>query len=201
MNNVLAARSYPAMPRAIDCLDTLLAWVKQAMETMGFGIRPEIKANSFSRSVCVTTVGASNYATDASVCFNPSFDKDEIRAITARAYSSIFAMRLDAHSASRVAMLVDCQAGWDGVDAKPLDIASLQAATIFVIAHKLQDRSVGIFMSTEGEMILNWHGQDELLVELTFAEHEIAMYVDGMDDRVLFSAQDPAFEVEIARHI
>ncbi|MEE5061145.1 hypothetical protein V2J93_20355 [Pseudomonas alliivorans] len=201
MTTALAARNYPAMPRAIDCLDTLLAWVKQAMEVMGFGARSEIKVNSFSRSVYVTMLGANSYATDASVCFNPSVDREEIRAFTAQAYSSIFAMSLDAHSASRVAMLVGCKAGWDGYDAKPLDIASLQAATIFVIAHKLRERSVGIFMNTEGEMILNWHGQDGLLVELTFAEHEVAMYVDGMDDRVLFSAQDAAFEIEIAKHI
>lgn len=203
MTTILAARNYPAMPRAVDCLETLLAWVKQAMETMGFGARADVKANSFARSVYVTSVAefASSPAADASVCFNPSVDEDGIRAFTARAYSSIFAMRLDEHSASRVVMLVDCQVGWDGYEAKPLDMGSLQAATMFIIAHDLAERSVGIFMNADGEMILNWHGNDGSLVELTFTEHAVAMYVDGMDDRVVFAAQDPAFELEIAKHI
>ncbi|WP_449106428.1 hypothetical protein [Pseudomonas mohnii] len=203
MTTVHAARHYPAMPRAVDCLETLLAWVKQAMQTMGFGTRAELNAHGFTRSVYVTPVAefASSYASDASVCFNPSVDEEEVRQFTARAYSSIFAIRLDEHSASRVVMLVDCQLGWDGEEAKPLEIRSLQAATMFIIAHDLKERSVGIFMNADGEMILNWHGQDGSLVELTFAEHEIAMYVDGMEDRVVFAAQDPTFEAEIAKHI
>lgn len=203
MTTVLAARNYPAMPRAVDCLETLLAWVKQAMETWGFGVRPDVKANGFARSVYVTSVAefGGSQAVDASVCFNPSVDEEEFRAFTARAYSSIFAMRLDEHSASRVVMLVDCKAGWDGYEAKPLDMRSLQAATMFIIAHDLTERSVGIFMNADGEMILNWHAGDDSLVELTFTEHSVAMYVDGMEDRVVFAAQDPDFEVEIAKHI
>lgn len=203
MTTFLAARSYPAMPIAIDCLETLLAWVRQAMERMGFGDRPEVKANSFARSVYVTSVAelATSTTVDSSVCFNPSVDEDEARKFTGRAYSSIFAMRLDPHSASRVIMLADCQAGWDGYEAKPLDMGSLQAATLFILVHNLANRSVGIFMNADGEMILNWHGQDGALVELTFIDHMVAMYVDGMDDRVLFAAQDPSFEKEIAKHI
>lgn len=103
----------------------------------------------------------------------------------------IFKSRLDKHSSERLQMLLDCREGWDGGDAKPLSYSSLQKCSEFICKHDLRHKDVGVFMDSEGHLILNWpiekDGDNNTIFEITFENDFCAVYVEGWDDRLEYS--------------
>ncbi|MNO47473.1 hypothetical protein D3C76_377890 [compost metagenome] len=195
----------PAAYSTTYCLEAFLAWVKQRMDSFFAKNTADHRVSHYSRqdSLYVTSFKRSEPEfLSASVTFNPAVTSEEVDAVVSQAYTSLFALCLNEHSASRVAMLLQCKEGWDGYSAKPLDHSSLQAATFFLLENGgLAEKAVGVFMNSDGELILNWPINANDIVELTFSAREVSIYVDGMDDRVVYAADDPNFTAEIRKYI
>ncbi len=113
-------------------------------------------------------------------------------------YVAHFNQCLDAHSAERLAQIFDCEAGWDGSNARELSLESLHWCAQFISSYELRGKEVGVFMSPDGEMVLNWpKTAGGGLAEITFSKNGYSLFVTGWDDDAFYEFSDPRFEEEI----
>jgi hypothetical protein len=69
-------------------------------------------------------------------------------------------------------------AGWDGSASKPIDLSSVVVFSRFFSETGLRPNRLGIFMSAQGNVVVNWLDQDERLVELEFLPTGIEYFIE-----------------------
>jgi hypothetical protein len=124
--------------------------------------------------------------------------KDAIEGL----YVAHFSACLGAHAAERLTMLLECKTGWDGCDAAALNLASLNIASHFVSTFDLREKEVGVFMSRDGNIVLNWpRPNDHKIVEIEFFPDCYSLYVGGNEDADFFDFGDTTFMEAVAQAI
>lgn len=69
-------------------------------------------------------------------------------------------------------------AGWDGSASKPIDLNSVAVFSRFFSETGLRPDHLGIFMSAQGNVVVNWPDQDGQLVELEFLPSGIDYFIE-----------------------
>ena len=69
-------------------------------------------------------------------------------------------------------------AGWDGRASKPIDLNSVAVFSRFFSETGLRPDDLGIFMSAQGNVVVNWPDQDSRLVELEFLPSGIDYFIE-----------------------
>lgn len=104
-----------------------------------------------------------------------------------------FSARFGEYAGERLGMLFGCQAGWDGADAKALDLASVNTALSFISKFDLRGQDVGVFMSPDGQLILNWNVAAGIF-EVTFGDGSLSVFVEGMEDGETYLLSDSSLK-------
>ncbi|MGH8759862.1 MAG: hypothetical protein ACREVW_10175 [Burkholderiales bacterium] len=89
----------------------------------------------------------------------------------------------------RLAKFRELQSNWDRRGARSLDEVSVQAMSEFFRDTGLKPTGLGVFMSPEGHLAVNWEDSDGNLVELEF-----------LADRVLYFFEKSGEEGQVARN-
>ena len=70
------------------------------------------------------------------------------------------------------------QAGWDGRASKPINLNSIAVFSGFFAETGLRPDQLGIFMSNQGNVVVNWPDQDGQLVELEFHSSGVDYFIE-----------------------
>jgi len=79
---------------------------------------------------------------------------------------------------NRLQTFFQLQAGWDGPSSKPLDLSSIETFSDFFSRTRLRPEGLGVFMSAQGNLVVNWPDSDNKLIELEFHSTDIDYYVE-----------------------
>ncbi|MFK4132414.1 hypothetical protein ACI2KR_09050 [Pseudomonas luteola] len=96
---------------------------------------------------------------------------------------------LDERAISRLHELAEVSDGWDGEDSKAMSLASLMALMTFLKKFSPDLDDLGIFMSSEGHIIANWHVSNERLIDICFTDNEVEVFMEDDFDES-FSLED-----------
>lgn len=79
---------------------------------------------------------------------------------------------------NRLQTFFQLQAGWDGPSSRPLDLSSIETFSDFFSRTRLQPEGLGVFMSAQGNLVVNWPDPDNKLIELEFHSSGIDYYAE-----------------------
>lgn len=89
--------------------------------------------------------------------------------------------------------------GWDGPDSKPISLGSVGQFSSFFEATGLRPHGLGVFMSSRGNVIVNWPDDGGDLIELEFTEAGIDYFVERTEDEGTFKAGNIGFAKLLSR--
>ncbi|HVK54061.1 MAG TPA: hypothetical protein VM532_03435 [Burkholderiales bacterium] len=69
------------------------------------------------------------------------------------------------------------QAGWDGKGSKPIELKSVEVFSSFFAETGLRPNQLGVFMSAQGNVVVNWLDQEGQLVELEFLPSGVEYFI------------------------
>ena len=70
------------------------------------------------------------------------------------------------------------QAGWDGRASKPIDLNSVAVFSSFFAETGLRPDQLGVFMSAQGNVVVNWPDQAGQLIELEFHSSGVDYFIE-----------------------
>lgn len=85
------------------------------------------------------------------------------------------------------------QAGWDGDASKPINLNSVEVFSNFFAETGLHPDRLGIFMSAQGNVVVNWPDQDGQLVELEFLPSGIEYFIERSGEEGAVAKGDIGF--------
>ena len=80
---------------------------------------------------------------------------------------------------TRLQSFFQLQGGWDGKSSKPIDLKSVEVFSSFFSDTGLRPKQLGIFMSAQGNVVVNWPDQDNRLVELEFLPNGVDYFIES----------------------
>lgn len=86
----------------------------------------------------------------------------------------------------RLESFMQLRAGWDGPDSRAIRLESIEVFSQFFADTALHPKQMGVFMSAEGNIVVNWLDQGGQLVELEFDPKGINYFIEdgGKEDTV-----------------
>lgn len=103
---------------------------------------------------------------------------------------------LGAGGVARLSDFENLASGWDGLDAAKLSFKSFETFNYFFALTNLKPPRMGAFMSSEGNLIVNWVDQFGKIIELEFLEDCVSVYSELSDDTHTLYANDAAQLIE-----
>lgn len=85
------------------------------------------------------------------------------------------------------------QAGWDGRASKPIDLNSVAVFSSFFAETGLRPDQLGVFMSAQGNVVVNWPDQDGQLVELEFHSSGVDYFIERSGEEGTVARGDIGF--------
>ena len=85
------------------------------------------------------------------------------------------------------------QAGWDGRASKPIDLNSVAVFSSFFAETGLRPDRLGVFMSAQGNVVVNWPDQDGQLVELEFHSSGVDYFIERRGEEGAVARGDIGF--------
>lgn len=79
----------------------------------------------------------------------------------------------------RLQSFLRLQSGWDGKSSKPINLKSVEVFSSFFADSGLRPKKLGIFMSAQGNVVVNWPDQDDWLVELEFLPNGVDYFMES----------------------
>lgn len=70
------------------------------------------------------------------------------------------------------------QAGWDGKFSKPIALNSVMVFSSFFAETGLRPDRLGVFMSSQGNVVVNWPDPDNQLIELEFTPSGVEYFIE-----------------------
>lgn len=83
---------------------------------------------------------------------------------------------------ARLSSFFDLHEGWDGKGSQPISLASIEQFSRFFAVTSLQPKNLGIFMSSRGNVVVNWDDPVTGLVELEFTTDGVEYFVEHGED-------------------
>ena len=85
------------------------------------------------------------------------------------------------------------QAGWDGKASKPIALNSVAVFSSFFAETGLRPDRLGVFMSAQGNVVVNWPDQDRHLVELEFHSSGVDYFIERSGEESSVARGDIGF--------
>lgn len=85
------------------------------------------------------------------------------------------------------------QAGWDGRASKPIDLNSVAVFSSFFAETGLRPDHLGVFMTAQGNVVVNWLDQDRQLVELEFRSSGVDYFIESSGEEGTVPTNDIGF--------
>jgi hypothetical protein len=101
------------------------------------------------------------------------FQKDVFTLISSAASAAI-----GPNGLTRLENFFGLEAGWDGRGSKPIDLNSVIAFSRFFDTTSLCPEKLGVFMSAQGNVVVNWLDQEDQLIELEFHSSSIEYFLE-----------------------
>ena len=79
----------------------------------------------------------------------------------------------------RLQSFLRLQNGWDGKSSKPINLKSVEVFSSFFADSGLRPKELGIFMSAQGNVVVNWPDHDDRLVELEFLPNGVEYFMES----------------------
>ncbi|MGD9810918.1 MAG: hypothetical protein AB7U35_06225 [Sphingobium sp.] len=92
--------------------------------------------------------------------------------------------KLGARAAERFSRFMEYEDGWDGGRGKSLDPGSTASLMQLLSLIDLSTHDVGLFMSLDGNVVLNWTMADGSLVEIELAPEAVNVYVERSESDI-----------------
>lgn len=88
---------------------------------------------------------------------------------------------------NRLENFFNLQAGWDGPKSRPISLESVEVLSRFFAETGLQPKEVGVFMSAQGNVVVNWLDREGKLIELEFLPSAVEYFFErtGEEGNVL----------------
>jgi hypothetical protein len=97
---------------------------------------------------------------------------------------------LGAHGVERLNQFAKFEAGWDAPNSKPLDIRSVISFARFFEETSIRPIGVSVFMSSSGNIVINWLDKAGGLIELEFDEQGIHYFNESASDEYMLPDTD-----------
>lgn len=186
-----------ALQPAKSSYEQLIEWLKQLLTRASQAYRAPLNYSTTSLTFSPSSQRCG--AVDLTSVSSSTIEKDMEEAIRSL-FVSYFDDCLGEHAAERLNMLFGCRNNWDGQGALEMDLASLNIASHFISIYDLRNKEVGVFMNTDGSLILNWPTKDgKGIVEIEFMSDGYSCFESGMDDSIFFDFDDQNFEAFIEK--
>ena len=85
------------------------------------------------------------------------------------------------------------QAGWDGRASKPIDLNSVAVFSSFFAETGLRPDQLGVFMSAQGNVVVNWPDQAGQLIELEFHSSGVDYFIERSGEEGTVKSSDFGF--------
>ena len=85
------------------------------------------------------------------------------------------------------------QAGWDGRASKPIDLNSVAVFSSFFAETGLRPDQLGVFMSAQGNVVVNWPDQAGQLIELEFHSSGVDYFIERSGEEGTVQRGDVGF--------
>ena len=115
---------------------------------------------------------------------------DESTLLSGAAMAAIGATGL-----KRLKDFFDLQAGWDGRASKPISLQSVDVFSRFFEDTGLRPERLGIFMSSQGNVVVNWPDPGGELIELEFQPAGIEYFFERSDEEGFVPRSDLGFSM------
>lgn len=99
-------------------------------------------------------------------------------------------------AAERFRKFTEYSDGWDGKGSRGLSLVSLKSLTKFISKYRLNRDDVGIFMSSQGNLILNWPVNNDGLAEVEFHGDKLEFYFEANDHGEVLSLSDDCEKID-----
>lgn len=126
----------------------------------------------------VTVVDLATSATHRSSTLKSGLLREDISTLISNRAKSA----LGSTGVHRLQNFLRLQAGWDGQSSKPIDLRSVAAFSDFFAETGLQPDQLGVFMSAQGNVVVNWPDRDGQLVELEFQSSELEYFIERNEE-------------------
>ncbi|MFC5438513.1 hypothetical protein [Rhodanobacter ginsenosidimutans] len=90
----------------------------------------------------------------------------------------------------RLESFLQLRAGWDGPTSKPIRLDSIDVFSQFFSDTALRPEQMGVFMSAEGNVVVNWLDKTAQLVELEFDPDGVNYFIENGEIEGTISAND-----------
>lgn len=108
--------------------------------------------------------------------------------------------KLGEHAAYRLERFMAYQEGWDSGRGDPLQLGSLEGLPKFLAMADLGNRDAAIFMSPDGNVVLNWHRNQGSLLEIEIFRDSILCFDEAEDSEVYLPMDRSALGEYFSRH-
>jgi hypothetical protein len=92
--------------------------------------------------------------------------------------SDAAASSIGAGGLKRLKDFLQLEAGWDGRGSKAMDLKSVAVFSRFFSESGLIPQHIGIFMSAQGNVVVNWPDQSNQLIELEFHPSSVDYFIE-----------------------
>lgn len=93
----------------------------------------------------------------------------------------------------RLESFLQLQPGWDGMTSKPIDLNSIADFSSFFDETGCRPSRLGVFMSAEGNVVVNWPDQHDQLVELEFHSSGVDYFIERSGEEGTIPREDIGF--------
>ncbi len=101
---------------------------------------------------------------------------------------------LGEHGLGRLQQFASLRAGWDSATSKPLDLQSVFAFSRFFESTGLHPDGLAVFMSSRGNVVVNWLASDNQMIELEFSAMDgIYYFIESTSEEGVISNSDIGF--------
>jgi hypothetical protein len=91
------------------------------------------------------------------------------------------------------------QGGWDGQASKPIDLTSVEVFSHFVSQSGLRPDQLGVYMSAQGNVVVNWPDHGGRLIELEFHSNGVDYFVERSGEEDTVTSGDIGFSKLLSR--
>jgi hypothetical protein len=90
----------------------------------------------------------------------------------------------------RLLSFAELGAGWDGGSGNLLQLSSLARMDEFFGSYDIRPAGLGVFMSQDGDLIVNWLDAQGFIVELEFSSSKVAAFFEATEESMVMEKID-----------
>lgn len=114
-------------------------------------------------------------------------------AVVDRVFSQV-ERKIGLHAANRLKKFTSYRNGWDSGSGKSLSNDSLRSLETFLSVVPDCSEGFAIFMSPQGNLILNWYDKANKLIEIEFLKNIVSCYIEATEKEIEIPVNESAIK-------